>query len=227
MAIHEWPEHLRPRERLLQQGPSVLNDAELLAIFLRVGIKGKSAIDLAKDMLTHFGSLHALLKADLNDWNNIPGIGPAKYAQLHACMELARRCLRENLKKPHSLLTHNDVAEFVGMKLRHQQVEQFLVLWMDNQLRLIHDAIMFTGTVGQTAAYPREVARKALALNASAVIVAHNHPSGTAEPSAADMYLTEQLGKSLKLIDVRLLDHLIVAGEYVISLRNRHDWPLP
>ncbi len=227
MAISDWPHDQRPRERLLKHGPAALSDVELLAIFLRVGVKGKSAIDLARDMLSHFGSLDQLLKAQLPQWEQLHGLGPAKYVQLMACMELARRTLREELLHGVAFNNPQAASDYIGMKLRHQPVEQFLVLWLDNQHRLIHDEVMFSGTVTQTAAYPREIARKAMGLNACAVIVAHNHPSGVAEPSHADILLTESLGKALSLLEIRLLDHLIVAGHQVISLRKRHDWPLP
>ena len=227
MSIQDWPADQRPRERLLTLGASALSDAELLAIFLRVGVKGKSAIDLAHAMLTYFGSLDRLLKAELQDFEPVAGFGPAKYAQLAACMELARRTLKESLQAGLAFNQPEVASDYIGLKLRHQTVEQFFVLWLDNQLRLIHDAIMFTGTVGQTAAYPREIARKALTLNASAVIVAHNHPSGASEPSQADIALTKELGRALQILEIRLLDHFIVAGPNVVSMRNRHDWPLP
>ena len=207
-------------------GPSALADAELLAIFLRVGIKGKTAIELGREMLDTFGSLDQLLKAPIEQWKGIRGLGPAKYVQFMACLELARRTLREPLRKACVFDNPNAACDFVGLKLRHQTVEQFLVLFLDNQHRLISDEIMFEGTTTQTAVYPREIAKRALQLNASAAIVAHNHPSGAADPSAADWQLTNELLKSLKLLDVRLLDHLIVAGPITLSLRKHADWPL-
>ncbi|MFN7836115.1 MAG: RadC family protein [Burkholderiaceae bacterium] len=227
MAITDLPAEQRPRERLLAHGPGALSDSELLAIFLRVGTKGKSAIELGQDMLQRFGSLECLLRAPLPEWRSIRGLGPAKYVQFMASLELARRTIREPLQKNCIIDSQNAARDFVALKLRHEPIEKFLALFLDNRHRLIRDEIMFAGTVAQTAVYPREIVKRALQLNSSAVLIAHNHPSGLAEPSQADLSLTEAVGRALQLLDIRLLDHLIVAGPQTVSLRGRSDWPLP
>lgn len=212
MAITDWPEHERPRERLLQQGAAVLSDAELLAIFLRVGVRGKSAVDLARDLLTHFGSLTRLGNASASEFAQIPGMGTAKYAQLQAVLEMARRALREELQRGDLLSTPGAVRDWLRLHLAHLRQECFVAIWLDAQNQLIANEELFRGTLTQTSVYPREVVNHALRHNAAAVIFAHNHPSGVAEPSRADEMLTATLKQALALIDVRLLDHFIVAG---------------
>lgn len=212
MAINDWPEHERPRERLLQQGAAVLSDAELLAIFLRVGIRGKNAVELAHDLLSHFGSLTRLGNASVAEFSAIPGMGTAKYAQLQALLEIARRALKETLNQHDLLSTPQTVRDWLRLHLAHRESEVFVALWLDAKNRLIHSDDMFHGSLNQTSVYPRIVVKTALQRNAAAVIFAHNHPSGIAEPSRADEMLTRTLKTALELIDVRLFDHFIVAG---------------
>ena len=212
MAITDWPEVERPRERLLAQGAAALSDAELLALFLRVGIKGQSAVDLARTLIGHFGSLNRLFAASLAEFSAIPGMGPAKYAQLQAVLEMSRRALAEAMKQDSLLNTPDTVRDYLRLHLAGLRHEVFFALWLDAQNRLIAAEELFRGTLTQASVYPREVVKKALAHNAAAVVLAHNHPSGIAEPSAADSQLTRELKQALALIDVRVLDHFIVAG---------------
>jgi DNA repair protein RadC len=213
MAITDWPENERPRERLLALGPQALSDAELLAIFLRVGVKGKSAVDLARDLLAHVdGSLARLAETPAQDLAKLPGLGPAKATQLAATLELARRALTEEMKVRDLLSSPGAARDWLKLKLGGLTYEVFGALWLDAQNRLIGWDELFRGTLTQTSVYPREVVKQALTRNAAAVILAHNHPSGLTEPSAADEILTRNLKEALALIDVRLLDHFIVAG---------------
>jgi len=213
MAITDWPADERPRERLLARGAAALSDAELLAIFLRVGVKGKSAVDLARALISHFGSLNRLFAAAPGELAQIPGMGPAKYAQLQAILEMSRRALAEELEQGSVFATPNAVRDFLRLHLGGLQHEVFFALWLDSQNRLIAAEELFRGTLTQTSVFPREVVRKALSHNAAAVVLAHNHPSGVAEPSAADEFLTRELKQALALVDVRVLDHFIVAGQ--------------
>lgn len=212
MPINDWPEHERPRERLLQQGAAALSDAELLAIFLRVGVRGKNAVELARDLLAHFGSLTRLGNASAAEFSTIPGMGTAKYAQLQALLEIARRALKETLNQRDLLTTPQTVRDWLRLHLAHRESEVFVALWLDAQNRLIQSDDLFHGSLSQTSVYPRVVVKTALQRNAAAVIFAHNHPSGVAEPSQADEMLTRTLKAALELIDVRLFDHFIVAG---------------
>lgn len=213
MAITDWPEGERPRERLLALGAQALSDAELLAIFLRVGIRGKSAVDLARDLLAHFdGSLSRLADAPPRDLAKLPGLGPAKAAQLAATLELARRSLAEDMKCRDLLGSPGAVRDWLRLKLGGLPHEVFGALWLDAQNRLIAWEELSRGTLTQASVYPREVVKRALANNAAAVVLAHNHPSGLAEPSAADELLTRNLKDALALVDVRVLDHFIVAS---------------
>lgn len=220
MAIKDWPESERPREKLLQYGAEALTDAELLAIFLRTGVAGTSAVELAQQLLDHFGSLAALMEADLDTFCQAKGLGQAKYVQLQATLEMARRTLRNRLQ----LGQRFDSAETAGAYCQHllggRDHEAFAALYLDAQHRLIEDEILFRGTLTETAVHPREVARNALRHNAAAVIVAHNHPSGTLSPSEADRQLTQRLSKALELLDIRLLDHLIVTDRDWLSLQR-------
>lgn len=213
MAITDWPEDERPRERLLARGAACLSDAELLAIFLRTGIKGKSAVDLARELIRHFGSLNRLFSATEADFSAIPGMGPAKYAQLQALLEMARRALAETMREKGTFSTPAAVRDYLRLHLAGLLHEVFFGLWLDSQHRLIAAEELFRGSLSQTSVYPREVVRKALWHNAAAVVFAHNHPSGVAEPSAADESLTRELRQALALVDVRVLDHFIVAGQ--------------
>lgn len=213
MAITDWPEDERPRERLLAQGAAALSDAELLAIFLRVGVRGKSAVDLARFLIAHFGSLNRLFAATRGELVAIPGLGPAKYAQLQAVLEMSRRALAEGIRQADAFATPGAVRDYLRLHLAGLAHEVFFALWLDAQNRLIAAEELFRGTLTQTSVYPREVVKRALAHNAAAVVLAHNHPSGLAEPSAADELLTRELKQALALVDVRVLDHFIVAGQ--------------
>lgn len=213
MAITDWPEGERPRERLLARGAEALSDAELLAIYLRVGVRGKSAVDLARDLLKRFdGRLAALAEAPLADLATVSGIGTAKAAQLKASFELARRALVQDMSSRDTFASPAAVRQWLHLRLGGLPNEVFVALWLDAQNRLIEAHTLFTGTLTQTSVYPREVVKAALARNAAAVILAHNHPSGVAEPSRADEMLTRALKDALALVDVRVLDHFVVAG---------------
>ena len=214
MAISDWPMHERPRERLLAHGATALSDAELLAIFLRVGARGKSAVDLARELLARFeGSLARLAEAPPQLLVTIPGLGPAKATQLTATLELARRSLTEAMKARDLLASPAAVRDWLRLKLGSLPHETFTALWLDARNRLIAGEELFRGTLTQTSVYPREVVKHALTHNAAAVIFAHNHPSGLAEPSSADELLTRNLKEALALVDVRLLDHFVVVGQ--------------
>ncbi|MBM3390693.1 MAG: JAB domain-containing protein [Betaproteobacteria bacterium] len=213
MAITDWPESERPRERLLAHGAGALSDAELLALFLRVGVKGASAVDLARTLLKRFGSLERLFAAGRAEFSEIPGMGDAKYAQLQAVLEMARRALREGMAAGDALASPRAVRDYLRLALGGLPHEVFMVLLLDAQNRLIAAEELFRGTLTQTSVHPREVVKLALSQNAAGAILAHNHPSGVAEPSRADEALTQALKQALALVDVRLLDHFIVAGQ--------------
>ena len=217
MAITDWPSDQRPRERLIRLGPTALTDAELLAVFLRVGVAGKSAVDLGRDMQNHFGSLNQLFAASLKDFSAINGVGPAKFAQLKAVLELARRALAEELREKSSLSSPEAVKHYLQLLLSNRPYESFVMLFLDVRNRLIETEELFRGTLTHASVYPREVVKAALAHNAASVILAHNHPSGTTEPSAADHRLTLILKQALALVDIRILDHLVVAGKDIYS----------
>lgn len=213
MAITDWPEGERPRERLLAHGPEALSDAELLAIYLRVGVRGKSAVDLARDLLQRFDNqLGRLAEAPLRELAGVSGIGQAKAAQLKASFELSRRALAQDMAQRDSFAAPGQVRDWLRLKLAGRPHEVFLALWLDAQNRLLKAEELFNGSLTQTSVYPREVVKSALAQNAAAVILAHNHPSGVAEPSPADELLTRALKNALAMVDVKLLDHFIVAG---------------
>jgi DNA repair protein RadC len=217
MAITDWPSEQRPRERLIKFGPEVLSDAELLAVFLRVGVAGKSAVDLGRDMVSHFGSLNGLFSASLDDFSSINGLGPAKFAQLQAVLELARRALAEELQSGVALSSPQAVKQYLQLLLGRKAYESFVVLFLDVKNRLVACEELFKGTLTHTSVYPREVVKAALAHNAAGLILAHNHPSGVAQPSAADRALTQALKQALALVDVRVLDHFVVATDMVYS----------
>lgn len=210
MSITDWPEGERPREKLLQRGPQALSDAELLAIFLRTGVRGKSAVDLARELLAEFGSLRALLESDAERCQQTLGLGPAKFAQLQAILELARRHIEESLRREDALTSPDLTRNYLVCRLRGYAHEVFACLFLDNQHRVIAYEELFRGTIDGASVYPREVVKKSLALNSAAVIFAHNHPSGVAEPSEADKHITQRLRQALSLIDVRVLDHFII-----------------
>lgn len=213
MAITDWPKAERPRERLLVLGAAMLSDAELLAIFLRVGLKGKSAVDLARQLIGHFGNLNRLFAASQAEFSTIAGMGPAKFAQLQAVLEMSRRALAETMTEGDALATPGAVRDYLRLNLSGLAHEVFFALWLDSQNRLIAAEELFRGSLTQTSVYPREVVKKALWHNAAAVVLAHNHPSGVSEPSSADQSLTRELKQALALVDVRVLDHFIVAGQ--------------
>ncbi len=209
-TIKDWPAEERPREKLLEKGSAILTDAELLAIFLRTGIAGKTAVDLAKDLLTEFGSLQALLEADQTQFCQGKGLGSAKYAQLQAVLEMAKRHYVEILQRGNVLTSPEATRAYLTAQLRSYSHEVFACLFLDNQHRVIVFEELFQGTIDGASVYPREVAKKALMHNAAAVIFAHNHPSGVNEPSLADKNITEKLKQSLLLFDIRVLDHFII-----------------
>ncbi len=210
MPITDWPTDERPREKLLQHGASSLSDAELLAIFLRVGIPGKNAVDLARELLQHFGSLTELFDASLTELCRIPGMGAAKYSQLQAILEMSRRALGEQLSRPQSFSQPAAVRDYLRLWLGGEDRECFGALFLDTQHGLISAEVLFRGTLDQASVHPREIARRALQLNAGALIIAHNHPSGVSQPSEADLHLTRTVKQALSLLDIRLLDHFVV-----------------
>jgi DNA repair protein RadC len=217
MAIPDWPKSERPREKLLLQGAASLSDTELLAIFLRTGMTGKSAVDLARELLINFGNLTSLFAADLETFSQIPGMGVAKYTQLQAVMEMARRALGDELKSRDALLSPEAVRNYLRLKLSHKEHEVFIAIFLDARNRSIATEEMFNGTLTQTSVYPREVLKRALYHNAAAIIFAHNHPSGVAEPSEADKILTQSLKKALALVDIKVLDHFIIGNGKIMS----------
>ena len=221
MAIIDWPEGERPREKLLSQGDQVLSDAELLAIFLRVGVAGKSAVDLARDLLRDFGSLNGIFNASRESLTRVNGMGDSRYAQIQASFEMARRALGEQMKQRDALNSPQQVRDYLCLKLGGLAREVFMVLFLDAQNRVIAQEELFAGTLSQTSVYPREVVKRALHHNAAAVILAHNHPSGVAEPSRADELLTKALKEALTMVDVRILDHFVVAGNVALSFAEQ------
>ena len=221
MSIADWPAAERPREKLLSLGPRALSDAELLAIFLRVGCVGKSAVDLARELLQEYGGLRPLLEASQSEFCKGLGLGNAKYAQLQAVLGMGRRHLSAVMKTGDLLTSPDLVRNYLSAQLRHQPREVFAVLFLDNQNRLITYEELFFGTIDGASVYPREVVRRALAHNCAAVILSHNHPSGVAEPSQADCRITQRLQAALDLIDVRVIDHMVVGDAEVISFAER------
>lgn len=219
--IKHLPPDARPREKLLAQGPAALADAELVALLLRTGLKGTSVLQLAQQVLDAFGGVAGLLHADSSDLKRIKGLGPAKRAELAAVVELARRSLQQRLADRPAFDSPQAVRDYLQLQLAAREHEVFAVLFLDAQQRLLRFDEMFRGTLTQTSVYPREVVRRALALNAGAVILAHNHPSGVAEPSRADEFLTQTLKSALALVDVRVLDHFVVGKGQIVSFAER------
>ncbi|MFL0803467.1 MAG: DNA repair protein RadC [Agarilytica sp.] len=217
MAITDWPTQDRPREKLCNQGAHTLTDTELLAIFLRTGCAGKSAVDLARELILTFGNLRGLLEASKEQFCQGYGLGSAKYAQLQAVLEMAKRHLAEDLRENDTLNSSHAVKTYVKARMRHLPHETFAVLFLDSQHQLITYDELFNGTIDAATVYPREVAVQALHHNAAAVIFAHNHPSGNSQPSTQDVELTQTLKESLDLLDIRTLDHLIVGEGEVYS----------
>jgi len=221
MAITDWPAAERPREKLLQRGPSALSDAELLAIFLRTGTRGKTAVDLARDLLNRFGSLRALMDADIKQFCEGEGLGEAKYTQLQAVTEMARRHLLEKLQRGEVLQSPDHTRRYLQSRLRDYPYEVFACLFLDNRHRVIQFEELFRGTINGATVHPREIVKRSLEHNAAAVILAHNHPSGVAEPSEADRQITRQLNQALGLVDIRVLDHLVVGDGEIVSFAER------
>ena len=221
MLLKDIPPDARPREKLLAHGPAALADAELIALLLRTGLPGVSVLQLAQQMLDSFGGISGLLHASSDDLKRIKGLGPAKRAEISAVIELARRSLRHQLSERPLFDAPPKVKEYVSLQLAQRGHEVFAVLFLDAQNRLLKLEEMFRGTLTQTSVYPREVVKRALELHAAAVILAHNHPSGAAEPSRADEYLTQTLKSALALVDVRVLDHLVVGQGQVVSFAER------
>ncbi|NQZ06262.1 MAG: DNA repair protein RadC [Algicola sp.] len=220
MIIKQWPNNERPREKLILVGAAQLSDAELLAIFLRTGTKGMNAVDLSRSLLTQFGSLRTLIGASQDDFCEHKGLGPAKYAQLQAVLEMSRRYFEELTKTTNALLSPDAVKDFLRSKLQDEEHEVFSILYLDNQHRVLKYEELFWGTIDGAMIYPRVVIKKVIDNKAAAVIFAHNHPSGTADPSQADIAITDKLKKALGLIDVRVLDHFII-GHDVVSFAER------
>ena len=221
MAIKDWPAAERPREKLLAQGAAALSDGELLAIFLRTGMAGRDALEIARDLLGRFGTLSALFEASLDAVIETPGLGPAKYVQLAAVMDMARRALLEQLQHRDALTSPDLVKSYLRLQLQGRDREVFVVIYLDAQNRVLRIHELFVGTLTQTSVYPREVVKGALASNAAAVIFAHNHPSGIAEPSHADEALTQALKQALALVDIRVLDHLVIGRGAAMSFAER------
>ena len=218
--ILDWPEDERPREKFLQRGADALSDAELLAIFLRVGVRGKTALDLARDLLQEFGDLRHLLNADKDRFCQTKGIGEAKYVQLHAAKALMQRYLANGLQRDDVMDSVAASKAFLSARLRDQVIEVFAILFLDNRNRVICYKQLFTGSISSATVHPREIIRHCLDYNAASVILAHNHPSGIAEPSQADINLTQHLKTTLKVIDVIVHDHVSI-GDQCVSLAER------
>lgn len=221
MSIKDWPLKERPRERLLDSGAASLSDAELLAIILGTGVKGRSSVDLARHLLEEFGSLTRILTSPLEEFCQHDGLGMAKYVQMRAMLELSQRHLREQLEERDVMSSSELTREYLRARLRHYPHEVFACLYLDNQHKVVRFEELFTGTIDGAAVYPREVVKRCLHHNAAAVIFAHNHPSGVAEPSHADVAITQRLKSALNTIDVRVLDHIIVGSKEVVSLAER------
>lgn len=221
MPINDWPVDERPREKLLIRGATALSDAELLAIFLRTGIPGKTAVDLARELLQEHGGLRTLLAANQQQFCRSKGLGQAKYAQLQAVLEMSRRYLQEELRRGDILSSPDDTRRFLQARLRDHPHEVFAILYLDNQHRMIEFEELFHGTIDGASVHPREVVRRALHHNAAALILAHNHPSGVAEPSQSDQRITRRLKNALGLVDIRLLDHFIIGDGQPTSFAER------
>ena len=221
MKITDWPKQDRPREKLLNQGASSLSDSELLAIFLRTGIPGCSAIELAQIMLKKFGSLRALFHANQQDFCQIKGLGQAKFVQLQASLEMSQRYMAEKLNRTDNFNSVAQTQEYLIAKLRDQPQEIFAMLLLDSQHRLIHFKPMFYGTIDSASVYPRVLVQQALKDNAAAVILAHNHPSGVAEPSQADKHITQRIIQAFALVDIKVLDHMVIGDGVAVSFAQR------
>ena len=223
MQMMQWPQEMRPREKLLSNGAEALSDSELLAIFLRTGVPGCNVVELANHLLSEFGSLTALLHAEQEPFCRAKGLGVAKYVQVRAIMEMARRAMAEQLVRE-TVMENADVAKrYVASQLANMSNERFCILMLDSQHRLISFNTLFQGTINQASVHPRVIVQEVLRLNAAAVILCHNHPSGIAEPSGSDLRITKRIQDALALIDVAVLDHLIVGSGSVVSLAERQQ----
>lgn len=211
----------KPREKMLQYGIEALSDVELLALFLRTGTRGKCVLTVARELLKQFGSLYTLLSSELEDFQDVHGIGVAKYAQLRGIGELARRYYNARLLEDSSLLSPDMTREFLQSQLAGEEREIFMVILMDNQNRILKHCRLFSGTINHVEVHPREILREALKVNAAAVILAHNHPSGNAEPSKADKQITERVIKCCQFMGIRVLDHLVVGRGECVSFAER------
>lgn len=218
MLLKDLPADARPREKLLARGPGALSDAELLALLLRTGLPGKNALQMGQELLDNFGGVAGLLHTGHESLKSIKGLGPAKRAEIVAVLELARRALAAELKEKTLFATPQAVRDYLQLQLGSRQHEIFAVLFLDSQHRLIALEEMFRGTLSQTSVYPREVVIRALAHHAASVVLAHNHPSGAAQPSRADEMLTQTLKTALALVDVRVLDHFVVTSTQAVSM---------
>ncbi len=221
MPITDWPSEERPREKLLTRGAAALSDAELLAIFLRTGVPGLTAVDLARNLLREFGGLRQLLGADERRFCHSKGLGLAKYTQLQAVVEMSRRYLQQQLQESDALTSPDATRRYLQARLRHYPHEVFSCLFLDNRHRVIAFEELFRGTIDGASVHPREVVKRALAHNAAALILAHNHPSGVAEPSQADRHITAHLKQALSLVDIRVLDHIVIGEGEPVSLAER------
>lgn len=221
MSLMNLPEESRPREKLLALGPKSLTDAELLAIFLRTGIKGMNAIELADKLLKEFGSLRKLLGANENEFCSHKGLGTAKFAQLQAVVEMTERYLFEKIKKEDALTSPEHTKRYLTRILRDRHREAFYVLFLDNQHRVLKGEVLFEGTIDSAAVYPREVVKRSIDYNAAAIILAHNHPSGVAEPSQADRRITKRISDAVELVDIRVLDHFVIGDGEIVSFAER------
>ncbi|MDA9982162.1 DNA repair protein RadC [Gammaproteobacteria bacterium] len=221
MSIADWPAGERPREKLLARGPGVLSDAELIAIFLRTGTRGKTAVDISRELLQVYGGIRGVLTADQRTACSQAGFGRIRYATLQAVLELGRRYLAERMREVNALTSPQAARTYLKSCLRDRPYEVFGCLYLDTKHRPISFEELFRGTIDGASVYPREVVRTVLANNAAAVILAHNHPSGVAEPSSADQSLTHRLKAALALVDVRLIDHIIVGDGESVSFSER------
>lgn len=221
MKIQQWMTKERPREKLLQQGGESLSDAELLAIFIRTGVTGCNAVELSQQLLYQFGSLRDLLNAPKAQFCHTKGLGLAKYAQLQAVLEISKRYLAEPLKRDRSLESAQQTKAFLMSQLRDEPNEVFAVLFLDSQHRLIQFKKLFFGTINAASVYPRVIVQHALALNAGAIILSHNHPSGVPQPSHADKHITQRIVQSMDLIDVTVLDHIVIGDGHCESFAER------
>lgn len=221
MSIRDWPDQERPREKLISLGAEALSDAELLAIFLRIGSRGKSAVDLGREMLSHFDGLRGVMEANCKEFCQLPGLGETKYTQLHAVMEMARRYLRSEVDRGDIFDSPDATKDYLKLKFQHLSYEAFSCFFLDSQHQVIKFEKLFRGTIDSASVYPRDVVKRCLELDSKAVIFVHNHPSGVAEPSRADISLTKHLQQALDLFEIRVLDHFVIGDDEPVSFSKR------